>query len=340
MHVPLVRENGVRTRRREAPQYAPKREPGAADAVLALQRSVGNRAVSGLVRGRSGSARVLQREIVIENIDYNPEEQQARDGIVDHAAFFDGLTSALRKDDKFAAYRGQLSNVVGALRDRRFAKPDINELTQEITAAVVAEYGTRGLQMPGLRRSELERYIRDGLVANIRRDHTMRMEKAEEEGFDTLKAIAGGLPPRTPNGPPALSRGKGNPSRVTFDRLPGQLQTAVGEFITRLNAENQSWTLANLEIEFTLPDEPVEGPVINRLKKDGRYQGNHSNMAKWLPDVAAPMDTLDYFRTQAYATVYEKAGPNLKRGLYDTKPRNRLGLNDAARPYRNDAREE
>lgn len=329
MPVPAILEGGVQ-RRRKAARPAPRREQGAADAVLALQRSAGNHAVSELVRGRSRSARVLQREIVVQNVNYNPLDQEFREGIIKHGAFFDGLTSALRGDDNFRNYHGQLANVIGALRSRSFAKPDINQLTQEITDAVIAEYGSKGLQIPGQRRRDLERHVREGLVANIASDHTMRMEPAEETGFDTLKAIAGAQ----------MSRAKGVPSPVPYDRLPGDLKSGVDAFATRVNTENQRWTLASLQIEFTLPDEQVEGPLITRLKDNGRYQGNHSNMAKWLPDVPAPTDTLDSFRKQTFDVVYAHAGDRLKREMSDSKPRNRLGLNDAARQYRNDARDE
>ena len=71
--------------------------------------------------------------------------------------------------------------------------PDIPQLAELIVGQMATGYGTKGitsLTRPGVK-TQFTQWVEAALVANIRPDYTVAMDKGEEKGFDALKAIAG-----------------------------------------------------------------------------------------------------------------------------------------------------
>jgi hypothetical protein len=316
---PVTTAVAIRERRRDASGAPPRREAGATAAVLALQQGAGNRAVSRLLGG-TGSARRLQREIKVSEVDFDPKDGLFRHGYVNEDTFYPGLSTALSQDGAFSGHKPKLAAVLGVVRAKSYDERDIHTVTEKITTDVVNEFSTQGRPIAGALADKLRKHVLDALVANIRADYKMRMDPAELAGFDLLKTIAGDQ----------MSRRKERASQVDYGRLQPEVKDGIAAFVQRVNAENLRWTLNGLPIDFVLPATQVSGPLIDRLAREGRYQGNHANKAKWLPTVAAPADTLDSYRSDVFDAVYAAASAGLKTRMLKPDARRRLGLDRAA----------
>src|SRR5919108_4107724 len=181
---PVTTEVAVRERRRDAFGAPPLRQAGATAAVLALQQGAGNRAVSRLLGGGTGSARRLQREIKVREVDFDPKDQEFRHGYINEDVFYPALAAALNQDGAFSGHKGKLSAVLGVVRAKSYDERDIHTITEKIVTDVVNEFSTQGRPIAGALADKLRKHLLDALVANIRADYKMRMDPAELAGFD------------------------------------------------------------------------------------------------------------------------------------------------------------
>jgi hypothetical protein len=300
--------------------------------VLELQRALGNHAIARALQQRRGSAReqraLLQREITIKNIDYDPRPGEGfRDGYVDAGKFYPALYDAVFGDDQFALFKNQLRNAFDVLKQQDWEDLDVERLATGIADAIVAFYEDKGMTAISGKRDRLRLHATRQLSKSIRPDFMRDMDKGEQEGFDRLKGIVG---------EPNMSRAKGRASPIQYASLPQELSTAVQTFVTGVNQENASWTAANLTAQFTLPSE-LNTDLSRRQRDTNRYQGNHTNMAGWLPAGNAPVSAVVTLSNQIYA----QASGGLKTRLTAAYPAQRLGIvgqqgHPNHNPYRNE----
>lgn len=334
-----VEEEPRQRRSSTAARVTPARKPAPSGsaALLQLGTRIGNRAFTRVARARG----TIQRaRITVQNVDFNPVSDQFRHGQVDVELFWSAVTNAIRGNQRFKEHT-QLNNVVAALRNGDYAAADIDALTTAIAGAIAGKFAELNQGVHGQANVALAEHVRAALVTNIREDPQVAMDKSEAQGFDVLKQIA------TEQG--TMSRAKGTPSRVPHARLPGALQGEIAGFVANVNGENARWG-GDALADYMVPD-PGPAPALDeirlqqevssRQRGNGRYQGNHSNSAGWLPAVPAP-PVHPAFRNVADA-VWSAASPELRRRLDHRRARERLGMTDAhsgqPNPYRTEWRQ-
>lgn len=152
------------------------------------------------------AGRRVQRQIAVQNIDYDPVAQQFRHGNVDENNFYQALSQTLNAAPFMPGYRNRRANVIQAVRQQNYNQPDIDALTTAIAAAVRTEYGNQGYPMAANNLvTALENAVRDHLVANVQQGHQMDMDQPERQGFDQLAQANNAV----------LSRAKGTPSTTS-----------------------------------------------------------------------------------------------------------------------------
>ncbi|MEO9966767.1 MAG: DUF4157 domain-containing protein [Reichenbachiella sp.] len=266
---------------------------------------------------------VIQRTITVDHIDYDPVAGAYRDGIIEVDPFFDALRVSLWAMAAFNGFRAQWQNVRGVVSLMNFNNPDIPQLATAIRAAIVAEYGNRGLVIAGGLLAGMTAPITTALTTNIRADHQMAMDAGEQNVFDALIAAAG----------VAASRAKGAPTQVAQNQLNGGTNGQVNARLAEIAAERARWNIAMTNAEYKnyfFSSVDQFAPEIIGRQNGIRYQGNHTNLAGWLPAVAVPVDVVPAARAAIRAAMSNR----LKRVLRDPAWSDRLGFTGphAARP--------
>lgn len=258
------------------------------------------------------SQRVVQRQITIDHIDYNPQTQQYRDGFIHQANFYQAVRAAMLASGQFGAlYTNHWQNVLGTL-PADFNAGDIDVMTTTVSQAIMAGYGGARPVIAGARVAALETIVRTALIANIQPDHQVNMTQGEATAYDQLAATAGAT----------VSRAKTTPNTVQYGNLPGAVQNEVAARLTEIRNERALWTAAigSLTPEMTLPNGEFGGAVCAR-QGALHYQGNHTNLAGWLPAAAAPPN---YVHQTAQA-IYNAASNGLQLRLTAVNAMQRLG---------------
>jgi hypothetical protein len=253
---------------------------------------------------------VIQREIRVQNIDYDPEaaeDSRFRHGFVDQAAFNQALLRSIRDSQTILlGHRNIAQNVIRAVTGdgRLYSHGDIEDLTRAIATDIGAEYGTQGRPVAGALVGTLTDLVRTALVENLQIDRLRPLVREEESGFDSLLRAANAVP----------SRRKGTPNTIPYANLPRAIRERLDRVLGDIRTERARWTAAAITPEYAAP-KYFATEVLQR-QRSKHYQGNHTNMAGWLPAVAAPVDLI----SRAAENVYRHASPRLQRMLKRPDP--------------------
>jgi hypothetical protein len=302
--------------------------------VLALQRTIGNRATNRLLRERNAGLRhltsvgsgALQRRLTITNIDYDPVAQQYRHGIINQTDFFAALTTLINGAPRYAIFRNQWNNVLARVRaavdadeNVGMAAPDVPRLATAVANEVVNAYMDLNLAAITAQRANLVADITPLLAANIQNDpgQGAAMTQQESGAFDQLARIVGDE---------RMSRAKGTASPLPYDSLPQAVKPGVDVVLGDIRTERALWRnigVANLDIAYFLPQphKRFSMEVLERQRAK-RYQGNHTNNAGWLPAAAAPPSQLAVQR----GNIWTGASQALKQELKRDTPLETLGI--------------
>lgn len=273
----------------------------------------------------------LQRRLTVENIDYNPQTGEYRHGFIQQANFLTALRDEINGQVRWVNFRGQVNNVLNAVRDTAnqdeggLRYPDIPSLADRVTTEVINEYGARGLAAMGAQRAHLEPVIVRLLAANIQADvgAGVAMNAQEGNAYDGLRAIVTDA---------RMSRAKGVANPLPYDRVGGALKGAVDTVLTGIRNERAYWRgigIRNLHISNFLPPPNEEFNVaVRNSQRLSHYQGNHTNLAGWLPAAAAPASPLN----QQQNNILGAATPGLNAILLAGAPLTALGIQKGAAP--------
>ena len=252
----------------------------------------------------------IQRRLRVTDIDFDPVANQPRhataDG-ADQAAFVQSFKNEINNVARYAAYRGQLNNVMNAVVATANAgagiqAADVPTLSAAIATEVINEYTARHLPAIAGLRVHLEEAIARLLIPNFQVAHGVVMNAHEQGAYDQLRAIVTDA---------HMERRKAHPSELNHAQLPALIQGGVDTVLNDIRTERRKWrnTGRRLNVKYFLPapNEEFCVEIINR-QRGKRYQGNHTNNAGWLPAAAAaPANAV----TTAQANVLAAASPGL-----------------------------
>jgi hypothetical protein len=228
-----------------------------------------------------GAQRVVQRTIEVDTVDYDPEADDRRHGIIAHAAVRTHLMQALNADPFPAGpVRNHRQNVLDAVFGQDWSEPDVPTLADGIRDAVLAGYQQRGIGLTHGQQQTLHTVIQQALVANIQADPVHPMNAGERNAFDQLAALAGA----------GASRRKGAPSVLPQNQVPGPVMGQVNARLQEIRNERALWNRAALKAEPQLIFPGFLSADVTGRQRAQHYQGNHSNVAGWLPVQPAPAD--------------------------------------------------
>jgi len=276
------------------------------------------------LRKTAGQGIVAQRQLTVDNIDFNPVTGQYRHGYIDQAPFLAAMTTVVTRTALYANYRGQWNNVLGTVRNVMNAgaglhAADVPTLVTTIATAAVNAYNGRGLVAFAALQADFEADITPALVANIRPDPGARaaMTPQESGAYDVLRNIVTDA---------HMSRRKGTANPLPYANLPGGVKTGVDAVLRDLRTERALWQgvgIRNLNISYFLPppNEQFSFEILQR-QRGKRYQGNHTNNAGWLPAVAAPPNHVEL----QHRTILTGAGAGLAGALNGGTPLATLGI--------------
>lgn len=250
---------------------------------------------------RAGS-QTIQLAIKVNNIDFDPSENAYRHADID-AAFFNALKTKIRRDASFSAYLPQLDNVINAIKDGDYDGTDIEVLATSLTATVRKAFSDRHMVIAERTAlaDKLKAHILSALVDNLTPYWAMEMNREEAAAFDLMKAAAA-----------TMSRKKEEPSEIQYARLPGTVKPGVDAVVAELRIMIAKWTAALFTFahnDQVCPNDPnlkylIPGEIIKAAVADlDHYQGNHTNLAKWLPDVPMPANRIKQVYTQMASTA-------------------------------------
>ena len=294
--------------------------------VLGLQRTLGNRAVTALLQAARPAPRVVQREITVERVDYNPKEEDYRHGYVDEGAFYAALRVALKGDGALAGFRNQVDNVFAEVAKTDYSARDIPTVADAIVNAAVGEFQTKGLVLGGASASRVRAHVLATLAANLQDDWQMAMDGTESTAFDQLVTIVG---------EGDMSRAKGTATRIPVGNLPGSLRGHVNAVLDDIRQENAIWAVGAVSERYTMTAYKGEFTADVAERQGGKhYQGNHTNLAGWLPSVPVPANRI----AEVADDIAASGSPRLKRVLAAANASDRLGYTgdhiDPANPLR------
>lgn len=231
----------------------------------------------------------IQRRLRVTDIDFDPVGNQPRHATADgahQAAFVQGFKNEINQVARYAPYRGQLNNVMNAVVATANAgagiqAAELSTLATAIATEVINEYSARGLAAIAALRPHLEAAIARLIVPHFQVAQAVVMTAAEEGAYDQLRAIVTDA---------HMERRKGHPSELNYAQLPALVQGGVDTVLNDIRTERRKWRNVGrkLNVKYFLPapNEEFCVEIINR-QRGKRYQGNHSNMAGWLPAAAA-----------------------------------------------------
>lgn len=254
---------------------------------------------------------VVQREVTIEHIDYNPETREFRDGYIDQGPVYAAIGDWIAGNRNFQERRqgGGVQNshanrwntVRGIVSELDFTAPDVHRVATAIAAAVAREYRNLDLTFPDTARDDVAILIRPVLGANVRRDYQVSMTQEEATAFDRVATTVA---------PGRMSRQKEVASPVDHAALPGDVRGAVDLVLGDIRAERARWTVAALDETLVLANGEFQRQVVAR-QRGLHYQGNHTNNSGWLRAAAAPPDLV----ATAAQAIYDGASAGLKKRL-------------------------
>jgi hypothetical protein len=251
--------------------------------------------------GPAPPAAVAQRTVQVDTVDFDPVANQPRHGIIDAVELRAAINAALNAAPfPDGPIRNQRVNVLGAVFANNYADPDIPTLATTLGTAIRAAYTARNVILSGGQIASLGVLVRDALVANIQADPVHPMSPGERNGFEALRVAAGA----------GTSRAKGVPSTLAVGAVPGAISAAINARVAEIQAERNLWNLAALT-----PQLLMQGAFISDITTRQRalhYQGNHSNVAGWLPAQPAPVDHV----SAAADRIYNASSAKL-RGILD-----------------------
>ena len=250
---------------------------------------------------RTGS-RTIQLAITVKDIDFDPKANEYRHADID-TAFFNELKTKIRTDASFHTYLPQLDNVINAIKDADYDGTDIGALATSLTTTVRTEFGKRRMVIADRTAlaAKLKEHITSALVSNLKPYWAMAMSWDEEQAFDLMNAAAD-----------SMSREKKKPSKIQYVRLPGTVKPGVDAVVAELRVMIAKWTAALFTFahnDQVCPNDPnlkylIPGEIIKAAAADlAHYQGNHTNLAQWLPDVAMPINRIKQVYTQISGTA-------------------------------------
>lgn len=253
---------------------------------------------------------VIQRTIDVQNVDFDPVANEFRHGFVNQAGFYQNLRESIMGSAPFELYRNQLHNVMTTVSGQDFSNPDVDTLTTAITGAVRNAYQGRGQPVNSANLiATLTGFVRTALVGNIQPDHQTAMSAEEGNAFDALAQANNAV----------LSRAKGVPNTIPYGSLPAAVRLQVDARIAEILAEKARWNRAAIGPEYTVPNNTFAMEITTR-QRDLHYQGNHSNLAGWLPQAAAPIDRI----TPLGDAIYNRASRKLQTILQSDDPLRRM----------------
>jgi hypothetical protein len=106
--------------------------------------------------------------------------------------------------------------------------------------------------------------------------------------------------------------------------LPPQVADDVRGCRQDLHDERRRWTRRSLDLD-TMNVVYLSSTASTRLKDEGRYQGNHTNNAGWLPVVIVPPNPIGAMRQ----SIFDNASPALHAELIQPNPMQRVAANRA-----------
>lgn len=263
---------------------------------VAVSQSLGRRAVSA---GR------IQRDIFVENIDFNPiapKDTAMSHGYIDVKKFPNQLKENLtqfystglqggsrqgRVNDPYVNFRGKLNDVIEEVKKYAvkgedtptYKAADIPKLTDVIVKDLKKIYGEKGVVMgawEGMVKGVSDA-VSSALITTLHDDHSM--EGSEKSAFDKLIQNAG----------VAASREKEKPTKLSMSKL-GDVKNAVQTAYDEIKKYHTD--MKKTAFQFELTDDNL---MRNYWGDMPFYQGNHTNMAGWLPARVLPaswMNTL------------------------------------------------
>lgn len=258
----------------------------------------------------------IRRRITVRNIDFNPDPGAGKvHAEITDNDFYATLTGSFKKATLDQPFINQSGNVIKAIRSKSFKGQDVEQLTEQIADAMKAEYGAKGLTgWSSSDWSALVGLVRSAVLANLT---PTKMDKQEQQAFDILVNIVG---------EENMSRRKGSPTEIPLASLPSYLATNVTGCHDDIHDERRMWKRTKWNFD-TLTVAHVSGVTSARLKEQGRYQGNHTNNAGWLPTVPVGPSPIPAMRQ----AILNNASPALHAELTQPNPMQRLTANRSNR---------
>jgi hypothetical protein len=252
--------------------------------------------------------------IKVKNIDFNPMPGAgAVDATVNEGTFYAAVLAAIKQASALKSFVNQSGNVVNEVQTKSYEGKDVEELSSKIAEALKTEYGKKGLAgWSETLTSQLTDLVRKSVVDSLT---PTQMDKGEQAAFDKLVSTIGEA---------NMSRRKGAPTPIPLTSLPPQVAEDVKGCRQDLYDERHRWNRGQLNLD-TMNVVYLSSTASTRLKENGRYQGNHTNNAGWLPVVIVAPNPIAAMRQ----SIVDKASPALHAELTQPNPMQRLAANRA-----------
>ena len=284
----------------------------------AIQRVANHDNVPSMPAATSGANAPVQRQIRVQNIDYDPVAGVFRQGTINEAGFYARLRDLLNAAPFEQGHRNIRQNVCQAVQQNHdFELPDIDQLASAIAGQVTQRYNTSGrpIGTPNMQQA-LVRGIQQALADNIQANHAVDMDVGEGQAYDILRHRPGVV----------MSRAKGVPNQIDYANLPGNVRSDLNTRLAELRDERSGLSAAALTTQDCFPGTFAAG--VCARQRELHYQGNHTNNAGWLAHVAVPNDAV----SMAIDAMIHAASQGLREVLEDPNGLARLneGTNEAS----------
>lgn len=309
--------------------------------IVQLQRTCGNRYVQRLMtqnrvvvskslHQRTATPRSIQRDIFVENIDFNPlasEDTAMSHGFIDVKKFPNQLKENLTQfystgiqggskqskvNDPYVNFRGKLNDVIEEVKKYAvtgddtptYKAPDIPKLTDVIVKDLKKIYGEKGVVL-GAWDSMIKGVsdaVESALLATLHEDYSM--VGSEKSAFDKLIQNAG----------TEASRKKGEPTKLSKSQL-GDVEAAVQTAYDAIEKYHNDMKKTTFQFEWT-----DDNLMRNYWGNMPFYQGNHTNMAGWLPARVLPASWMNTLSNAIKTNAGVAAIPGLVSALNAKTP--------------------
>ena len=233
--------------------------------MLALQRSAGNAAVARIL---SADRPLVSREVIVENIDYEPPKIQGQPGTFHRSHIEIPQIERRLKDSNF--WTALATNEIERFRGMDAARPrptgeDVPSLATAIINYVAGGRAARVIAL-GQHRAELEQALGTAAPAEV--------SEREAGAFHRIRSAA-----------TSMSRSKGVASVVDPGKLLAESKGFLDNFAARLVARHKE--LGQVQLYPGL-DPGLRDP-LQRAGYALGVRSPHLNRARWLPDREAPV---------------------------------------------------